>query len=228
LASQSRHLIDVEFLRKGLHDAGKLTMCQTIQNAINKVESKDYDAILLGYARCNDGVVGLVARDIPLVIPKAHDCITLFFGSQQAYQDYFSKYPGTYYRTTGWTERGGADDDSVMAQLGLDRTYQEYVEKYGQDNAKFIMESMGNWIENYEYIAYLDMGLPCDEAYAELASKEAQDKKLKFQRLHGDLRLLRQLLDGQWDPAEFLVVQPGQKVTADNSGAILSTVTHCE
>ena len=43
-----------------------------------------YEAILLGYARCNDGLVGVTARDIPLVIPRAHDCITFFFGSRGA------------------------------------------------------------------------------------------------------------------------------------------------
>jgi len=225
LAAQSPHLIDVEFLRKGLHDAGKKTMCDTIQNAINQVDIKSYDAIILGYGRCNDGVVGLKAPDIPLIIPKAHDCITFFFGSHQAYQDYFAQFPGTYYRTSGWTERGNPGDDSVMAQLGLDRTYQEYVEKYGEDNAKFIMESLGNWVQNYEYLAYIEMGLPCDPGYCRLAQEEAESKQLQFRLLQGDMRLLRLLLEGQWNPEDFIIVNPGQTVLADNSGGILTAVT---
>ena len=33
-----------------------------------------------------------------------------------------------------------------------------------------------------------------------------------FVRLDGSLRLVHALLDGAWDPAEFLVVQPGQRI----------------
>ena len=65
LAAQSRNVVDVEFLGKGLHDRGKECMVQTIQEAVNAVATKDYDAILLGYGRCNDGIVGLRAVDIP-------------------------------------------------------------------------------------------------------------------------------------------------------------------
>ena len=101
LVSQSENIIDVEFFRKGLHDAGSETMSQTIQMAINTVPTKDYEAILLAYGRCNNGVVGIKAPDIPLVIPRVHDCISLFFGSRLAYEEYFAQDPGTSFRTTG-------------------------------------------------------------------------------------------------------------------------------
>ena len=69
--------------------------------------SAGYEAILLGYARCNDGVAGVTARQVPLVIPRAHDCITFFFGSRETYKKYFDRYPGTYYMTTGWAKQHG-------------------------------------------------------------------------------------------------------------------------
>jgi len=171
VAGESENIVDVEFLRKGLHDAEQDKMRQGIQEAINNVAKDTYDAILLGYARCNDGVVGLESRDVPLVIPRAHDCITLFFGSKQEFEKYFSQFPGTYYRTTGWTERDYYDSDSIMTQLGLDRTFEQYAAQYGRDNAKYIMESMGHWPQNYQYITYIDMGLPLDDQYAKLAEQ---------------------------------------------------------
>jgi hypothetical protein len=229
LASQSRNRVDVEFLRKGLHDAGKETMGETIQKAINAVDEKSYDAIVLAYGRCNDGVAGLKAGGIPVVIPRAHDCITFFFGSDKAYQEYFSCHPGTYYRTTGWAERGDYQPDgqgkSILGQLGLDRTYDEYVAKYGKENAEYIMATLGSWQQNYEQITYIDMGLPVDEEYGCLAADEARQKNLKFDRVKGDMRLLRALIEGQWDEREFLVVPPGCEVAGDNDGRILTSVS---
>ena len=224
LAAQSEHIVDAQFLRKGLHDAGAQEMQADLQEAINAVPQDTYDAILLGYARCSDGVVGLAAPNIPLVIPRAHDCITFFFGSRVAYDGYFNSSPGTYFRTTGWTERASQDDDSIMHELGLGRTYAEYAAKYGPDNAKYIMETIGGWEVNYKCLAYIDMGLPPDEQYAQLAREEARARDLEFRLLKGDMSLLGKLINGPWDPAEFLVVQPGQKIISDDEGAILTAV----
>ncbi len=220
-----RHIIDVEFLRKGLHDVGQEKMVAEIQKVIDGVETEQYDAILMGYGRCNDGVVGLKAPAIPLVIPRAHDCITLFFGSQEAYKAYFSKHPGSYYRTTGWMERDDYGEDSVMTQLGLDKSYNDYVEKYGEENAKFIMESMGGWSEKYEQISYIDMGLPIDADYIELAKEEAREKNLGFSQVKGDMRLFEMLLAGDWDQSEFLVVPPGEQVDSDDEGKVIRSVS---
>ena len=229
LAAQSRHIIDVQFLRKGLHDAGKQTMLHELQEAISSVETNDYDAILLGYGRCSDGIANLRAPTIPLVIPRAHDCITFFFGSRQNYEKYFSQNPGTYYRTTGWTERGdydqASDTGSVMHQLGLDRTYDEYVARHGKDNARYIMESLGSWEQNYNCLTYIDMGMPQDDEYALLTKRQADQMGLEFKRLTGDLRLLRALMSGQWDEREFLIVRPGRIVGTDDNGEIIKEIS---
>ncbi len=229
LASQSQHLIDVEFLEKGLHDIGKEKMLTHLQEKINSIDTKRYDAILLGYARCNDGVAGLRAPAIPLIIPRAHDCITFFFGSKEAYEKYFFSHPGSYFRTTGWTERGGyhPDDPSstVMGQLGLDRTYQEYVEKYGEENAQYILQTLGAWQDNYQRITYIDMGLPLDQEYAELARQEAVTRKLNFEQVSGDMRLLRKLLSGDWSDNDFLTVPPNWQIASENDGRILVAVS---
>ena len=60
-----------------------------------------YDAILIGYALCSNGVVGLTSRRIPLVIPRGHDCITLLLGSKELYRDYFDSHRGIYWYSSG-------------------------------------------------------------------------------------------------------------------------------
>jgi len=238
LAARSANIIDVEFLPKGLHDLGQEGMNQKLQKTLAGIDTSRYEAILLAYGRCNDGVVALEAREIPLVVPRAHDCITLFFGSAQAYEEYFQGHPGTYFRTTGWTERDtnlgdsfssqipgeNPTEKSVMSKLGLDLTYEEYVTKYGKENAQYIMETLGGWEKNYKYLTYIELDNPLDEEYAALAQIEAQEKDLEFQRLQGDLRLLRDLLEGDWSEEEFLVVKPGEKIASDNDGKVLISV----
>jgi len=210
-------------------------MLTRVQDSVDAVGPEDgYDAILLGYARCNDGVAGLAARDVPLVIPRAHDCITMFFGSRQAYRRYFDEHPGTYYLTTGWTERGNFDSvdaagllqqtggaTGVMDKLGLNESYEDMVARYGKENADFIASTVGNWRESYSRLLYLKMGV-CDEApFIAQAEDAARKHKWKLEVRDGDLGLLQKLFNGQWDD-DFVVVPPGRRIAARNDEQILS------
>jgi hypothetical protein len=74
--------------------------------------------------------VGLTARTIPLVFPRAHVCITLFFGNKERYLEYFYANPGVYFKTTGWIERGDGlaqfGPQTVQQQAGMTQTYEEH------------------------------------------------------------------------------------------------------
>src|SRR5512142_2108251 len=72
--AHSPHQVDLEFLPKGLHDIGCVGMQARLQEVIGKVDESMYDQILLGYGLCNNGIVGITARAIPIVVPRAHDC----------------------------------------------------------------------------------------------------------------------------------------------------------
>ena len=136
VVAHSPHTIDLEFLPKGLHDVGTAEMHARLQAAIDRIDNTPYDAILLGYGLCNNGIVGLTSRDRRLVVPRAHDCITLFMGSASRYMDYFRNHPGVYFTTTGWIERGGAHGElsqlALGKQLGFLQTYEEMVARYGE------------------------------------------------------------------------------------------------
>ena len=41
------------------------------------------------------------------------------------------------------------------------------------------------------------------------------------ERLKGDIGLLRRLVDGDWNPDEFLVAQPGEKIVPTYVGGIV-------
>jgi len=223
LAAQARNIVDLCFLPKGLHDLETPAMRAAIQETIDATPTGTYDAIVLGYGLCSRGTVGLKARPAPLVMPRAHDCITFFLGSAERYQREFDQHPGTYYRTTGWSERSfAALDGRVRDRLGLNRTYDDLVRQYGEDNARYIYELTTGWERYYERIAYIELGLGGQLGHGSRAEQEAEGRGWRFVTLPGDLGLLARLLDGPWDADDFLVVPAGQVVVATNDARVLA------
>ncbi len=47
-------------------------------------------------AACGGATSGVVARDVPVVLARAHDCITIFLGGRARYEREFETTPGTY------------------------------------------------------------------------------------------------------------------------------------
>ena len=226
-AARSVNQIDVEFLPKGLHDIGQAGMSARLKEVLAAVDQSKYDAVLFGYALCSNGLVGLTARSIPLVVPRAHDCITLFLGSKERYLDYFQNNPGVYFKTSGWIERGEGlaqiNRDSIAHQAGMTQSYEELVAKYGEDNARFLYEQLCNMTRNYSRLAYIAMGVEPDDRFERRTRDEATQRGWQFEKLAGDMSLLQSLLDGPWDDERFLVVQPGQRVAASFDDDIIKS-----
>jgi len=225
LVANSPHVCDADFLPKGLHDIGVDKMRPRLQERIDAVEPGSCDAILLGYGLCNNGVAGLEARHTKIVVPRAHDCITLFLGSRARYKKLFDEHPGTYYRTSGWIERGDGeniDDDTISKKLGLHMQYEDLVRKYGEDNARYLMETMGDLTANYDRMAFIAMGLECEAHFGRIAEKEAKDRGLNFEKISGSMDLIRKLVNGEWDD-DFLVVKPGETIKASHDDAVIKS-----
>ncbi|MCF7847440.1 MAG: DUF1638 domain-containing protein [Kiritimatiellales bacterium] len=226
LLEQSPHEIDVEFMQKGLHDIPTAEMRARIQDQVDAASEENHDAILLGYGLCNNGLDGVLARNVQLVLPRAHDCITLFFGSRQRYQEYFFSHPGTYFLTTGWIERNKIAEElkqlSIPNQTGMDMTYEELVEKYGEDNAQFLWKELCYTERNYSQITFIEMGVEPDGSFEQTAREEAVSKHWKFSKVPGDLSLIRRLLNGDWDEEDFLVVPPHHRIAANHTEAIVA------
>jgi hypothetical protein len=223
IAANSPNIIDLEFMPKGLHDAGPDEMHRALQARIDAVPPNVYHAVVLGFGLCSNGTAGLTARQVPVVVPRAHDCITLFLGSKEAYQAYFNQHPGTYFRTTGWHERDFCFQHAGASQrLGTDKTYEEYVHLYGKENADFIAQVLGSWKRNYNRLVYVDVGIASFLPYAAEAEREALEQGWTFERLAGNLALVEALLSGPWLSDQFLVLQPGQRLVPAGNGQVIA------
>lgn len=215
VAANCEQALDIQFLKRGLHDQPDL-LRQVLTEEIAKADEDGYDAVLLAYGLCGRGIAGLRAGRIPLVIPRAHDCITLLLGSKERYRQYFAQYPGTYWYTPSWIETANQPSrERYEARL------KEYVERYGEENGRYLMETLENWVTRYSRATYIDWGLGDNERYKRFTRECAQSLGWEYDELRGDPALLRDLCEGRWHEDRFLVVPPGHSVEPANDESVL-------
>jgi len=215
----SSHTVDVEFTEKGAHeDSDRLRIL--LQQRIDKTAEKGtpYDAILLAYGLCGNATAQLAARNIRLVLPRAHDCCTIYLGSRRRFKELFSDNPSRPFSSAGYMERGDSylHDGDTGRLLGLDRSHEDFVAQYGEENAKFIMETLtlSRDANTDNKVIYIDVPETSQEEYASLCKQNADTEGREFIRVEGDIRLIRQLVEGSWSDEEFLIVEPGQQIRA--------------
>ncbi|MEN6402189.1 MAG: DUF1638 domain-containing protein [Armatimonadia bacterium] len=154
LAREAPHSITLELLEAGLHDQPDRLRLEA-QAAIDRASTEGYDAVVLGYGLCGRGTSGLIARTIPVVIPRAHDCMTLFMGSRQAYRNQFTRNPGTFYLTAGWYEHKvrppGLEREKhyeSSPDVEQDPRFAALAAEHGAEEAKYIIHFQDSWKRN--------------------------------------------------------------------------------
>jgi len=210
-AARSPNVVDIVLMQQGLHDEPD-RLRREVQRALERtqdVQGRPYDASLLGYGLCSNGVVGLGA-EIPLVIPRAHDCITVLLGSKERYQEYFDAHRGVYWYSPGWIEAGRQPSRERYETL-----LAEYTRKYGADNAQYLMEVEQTWMKEYGWATYVDWGLVEADQYKAFTKECAAFLHWQYDGLTGDSGLMQRFVDGLWREDEFLIIPPGQRIAED-------------
>ena len=216
LAAGAKTEITFKHLEMGLHEGSGEDLRAALQSAINAVAVGQCDAIAIGYGLCNRGIVGLEARAVPVVIPRAHDCIGMLLGSSQCYLAQLEAQPGTYFQSAGWLENSPASGDVRRQNFTFgpnsNVTREQLVEKYGAENADYLLEQFANFTKHYERLAYIATPVPQSAQWEQSAKAMAGNRGWKFERLQGDLGWLQRLLNADWNDREFLKLKPGERV----------------
>jgi hypothetical protein len=187
------------FLEQGLHNTPE-KMKEMIQQEICKVDQRG-NTIILGYGLCGNGVVGIRSEHQTLVIPRVHDCISLFLGSRGKYAEEHKKEPGTYYLTRGWIE----EKDSPLG------AFEKYCQRLGKEKAEWGVREQ---FKSYTRIAFVHTGIQISEAHREHAIQNAQFLGLKYEEIEGSLAFFEKMFQGSWD-GDFVILTPGEEVTQE-------------
>jgi len=214
--SRSPNLIDVEFIDQGLHEfPNKLQ--RTLIEALGRIDSTDYDFVLLNYGLCGKGILDLFHPGLPTVMHNCSDCIPLLLGDKQRHIQLVAGRPGIFWYSYGWIEGfplpGGSD----------------YLEKYRNFYGRPIDESSREVVEqvlmeNYTHLACIYW----EELGEQVARRTKQytrecqsnlsnrlNRNLKYEEHCGSPDLLERFVNGEWDSDDFLMIEPGKKVAFD-------------
>ena len=212
LIAGSPHIFDLEFTERDSHNRSD-DLRNILQGKIDAAVGKKYDAILLGYGLCGNATVGLQARDTRIVLPRAHDCCTLFLGSKEKFHEHFKDNPSQPFSSPGYTERGDSPfhDSLLRGDRETDPKYIEYLEKFGEEKARYIYETMYGHVSDQKRLVYIEIPETRNAGYAEICRKRAEEAGMEFILLEGSLDLLRSLIQGDWKQEDFLILPPGRK-----------------
>ena len=195
LASEHAH-IEIRYLDQNMHERPD-QMPAVVQAEIDAVETYA-GQIILGYGLCSNGIVGLRAPRQGLIIPRVHDCITLFLGSRVAYEKVFYEHPGTYYLTPGWVEER---KDPLGYMLSA------YVPKMGREMAEW---GIREELKNYTRIAMIDTQSADMEPLRKIARENALFLEKEYAEIVGRQDYFRRILLGPYPEADFIHLQAGE------------------
>ena len=216
--ANAAHIVARQMLDIGLHDRPDV-MRKTLQTAIDELDREPgVEAIVLAYGLCGRGTAGLRAGRNRIVVPRAHDCFTVFMGSKEEYARRQAACPDCYYYSPGWNRARRVPGPERLEAL---RT--ELAARFDPDQVEFLLENEQALWAVRGHAIFVDLGTPDAPEEANYARRCADGLGWTFEHLHGDPQLLHDLLWGAWDNERFQVVPPGQTLGHAVNEAIFKT-----
>jgi hypothetical protein len=220
LVAASPNAVDLVTLNQDFHNypdrlrsqlQAEIDMAETENDphSIRRFMDRDYDAIVVGYGLCSNAVLGLTSSRIPIVLPRIHDCVSFLLGSKERYREYFDSHPGIFWYDPGWIE-----NSPMPGKDYYDFIRKDYTEKYGEDNAEYLIETELGWNSKYSGAVYVTDPELDNAPYEAFTRDSAAYLNWGFDRLEGDPSLLHDLVNGPWSQDRFLVLKPGATAEA--------------
>ena len=223
----SSHTITPMYLKMEAHlKPDKLH--QKLQDMIDGAEGYSYDVILMAYGLCGNAINGITARSIPLVIPRAHDCCTLFLGSIDRFLEHFSDNLSAQWTSSSYLAKSNegmysANMKNMLSYFGLSEEYEDLVKEYGEDNAQYLWDTLHSKDQYNTKIFYITTGVADDEKNIKKLKQTAKEQGKTFHLINGDFSLIKGLFSEKWSN-EYLLVAPGERIVSTNDLDTVITV----
>lgn len=196
----------VTYLEIALHNTPK-KLAAALQQEIDAIARPSN--VLIGYGLCGNGLVGVKSGPHTLIIPRTHDCVAIFLGSQQRYVQRFFANPNTYYLTRGWLE---AKDEPLQ-------DYLDYLRDYDEETADYLVEMKYRHYRKLCMVGYSRQELEeCSPMALRVAEFCAMRWNMDYEEVIGSTALLEALIGmparlGS-ENTEFVVLEPGGEIDA--------------
>jgi len=230
LAARSSAVLDVSWIRQGLHNYPEL-LRREVQREIDRAENpeqrpdqvarppEEYAAIILGFGLCSRVVSGLKTRRLPLILPRAHDCIAILLGSHRRYKSEFDAAPGTYWFSPGWIEQAAFPSGE---QCDLMRS--RFAELYDEDNAEYLVELERDSLASYTRAARIVWPELDRRSYRDRVAEIAADFGWEVTEIRGDPAMLERILAGDWRDEEVAICPPGHTLEVGQEEEVVACV----
>ncbi len=183
-------------------DKMRTTLAELISQVKQPVEN-----ILLLCGLCGNSVLGLKSEYSNLVIPRMHECLAMFLGSNEAYMKFKKESPRTYFASPGWLKSDLLPGEALYEKIKL-----EYLEKY--QDPELVEELMDAFLEQYaSYNAYLYADFLDDEQSLKQCECNAKFMKWDFASIKSSPQFFLDALNQKWDE-RFLILPKNATIQA--------------
>ena len=194
---QSRNDVDLELLPSASHQFTDGEMKRAVQSMVDQNNRGRYHALLLVAGSCKARFWGVEARSIPLVLPRAKDCISLVLDGRTPFGPTLLGHPRTFDQQRGDApESSGSDGPAAAPSFWMVPVHE----------GKAIRQNAGLYAGRQR--SFNLRGRCPQRCYAPV---------------HASSTLLQRMVDGYWDYQQFLVAAPGWRLTVDSTTGLLIT-----
>ncbi|MGL4392879.1 MAG: DUF1638 domain-containing protein [Fusobacteriaceae bacterium] len=178
-----------------------------IEEIIKTEVSKKYTKIILLYGLCGNAIEG-ISSSLPIVVPKAHDCCAIFLESGKKFYENFSERLSAEWYTSDYLEKieelKKIDENFKMNYSRNSLDY--YIEKYGEDNGKYLYEILSNSKKEIIFIKTISEN---DEKNIVYLKQQYESVEI----VNGGKAFVEKILDEKTEDKEILYLEVGKKIT---------------
>jgi hypothetical protein len=192
------------YLDYGLHSYPKV-LNKEIQATLDGLQQPSL--VILGYGLCGNGLNGIRAGRHSLLISRADDCIAVFLGSYERYQQEFKAESATYYLTKGWLESGS----NPLQE------YQKYSGRYGAVKAAWLVDQLYRNYKRLVLVAHSQEDLDTYRPRALEVARFCERWGMRYEEILGSTgffeRLIQSASTGNLVDGDFIFVPPGGELS---------------